>query len=120
MERIARIDVNTRTTLERAAQTVAGQAGWHMDGHGAVYCDVKTYIGASLTEVAEAMKDLRLVNDYGDVIWSRIEELTSEDGADRGWQRSTWLPDSPRYSPGWLGLCIARAVGDRRRRGVTA
>lgn len=120
MERIARFDVNTGTTLERAAQTVAGEAGWHMDGHGAIYCDEKAYIGASLTEVAEAMKDLRLVNDYGGVIWSRIEELTSEDGTDGGWQRSTWLPYSPRHVPGLLGLYIAQAVGDRRRRGVTA
>ena len=55
MERIARFDVTTGTTLERAAQAVAGDAGWHMDGHGAVYCDEKAYIGASLTEVAEAL-----------------------------------------------------------------
>lgn len=120
MERIACVDANTRTTLERAGQSVAGLAGWHMDGRGAIYCDVKTYIGASLTEVSEAMKDLDLVDDDGHVKWGRLEELTSVSKTGGGWQRSTWLRYSPRHVPGHLGRFIAQAVGDRRRRGVTA
>ena len=115
MEQIADVELNSGTTLERAAQTVAGEAGWHTDGTGAIYCDQKTYIGASLTEVGKVMERLGFINDSGSVFWEDIEKWMNDSEADEGFYKSLWRKDSPMHARGRFGWRIAGEVGSARR-----
>src|SRR6476620_3726623 len=94
---------------EALAQAIAATADWMRDGSGAIFDQEGIYVGASLTEVAAAMRSMGWFSPIDapatGVNWRELEGIVEDDEKDTGMR--------PTYRR--AGDLTRRAVRDLRR-----
>lgn len=111
MRPITRVDHTYDVTDEVLAQAIAAAANWQRDDSGAIFDQQEIYVGASLTEVAIAMRNMGwlspLLAQTTGVNWRALEAILDEDEKGTG--------TAPTYRR--AGDLTRRAVRDVRQAG---